>query len=371
MSACARKSDFAIKEDGTMRVIKILLGLTLLLCAGSPAAADPFTALWIFGDSTVDTGWYITNKSGETSYDHYMQPTPPAPSLGVGKPTSSPGEMSVEVLADALGLQAIPANKTIGTNHGTNYATGGAKNVRHNAASGDGFPNAVPTVTQLKTYLANTASATALYVISSGDNDVTFALKHPGNKNYLTKAANALAKEISVLQQDGAQYIIVVGLPQWYGSTQQKRNFRATYNTKLNNKLNDLHVSFFWADANHVRFVMESYNTNPPTSSPFGIINYTIGKTNCTAMCPDSACSMPKVGTGIKTDWAYVCSTAMGAPSIATKDAASEWADDNHYATGGQKVLGTYLYCAAKNKWSNLTWGSSSIDCTTVSSLVK
>ena len=69
---------------------------------------------------------------------------------------------------------------------------------------------------------------------------------------------------------------------------------------------------------------------------------------------------------GIKTDWAYVCSTTTGAPSAATNDAASEWADDNHYATGGQKVLGTYLYCAAQNQWQNLTWGSSSIDCTKV-----
>ena len=82
-----------------MRVIKIVLVPMLLLCAGSLAAAGPFTALFIFGDSTVDTGWYINSKSGEMSYDKYMQPTMTM-DLGVGKPTSSPGKMSVEVLAD-------------------------------------------------------------------------------------------------------------------------------------------------------------------------------------------------------------------------------------------------------------------------------
>jgi len=357
-----------------MRVIKIVLVPILLLFAGGLAAADPFTKLWIFGDSTVDTGWYRYSKSDEMSYDKYMQPTM-MKDFGVGRPTSSPGEMSVEVLADALGLQAIPADKKNAS--GTNYATGGAKNFRHNLPMGDGFPGAVPTITQLNNYLTahhSHASSTALYVISSGDNDVAFALKHPGNKNYLTKAANALAKEISVLQQDGAKYIIVVGLPQSYGSTQQKKNFRATYNTKLKNKLDSLlgSANFLWADANHVRQVMESYKNNPP--SPFGITNYTIGKTGCTQMCPDSACSMPDAGTGITTDWAYVCSTTAGAPSTATNDAASEWADDNHYATGGQKVLGTYFYCAAKNQWPTLAWSSNPtlpFDCTTVASAMK
>ncbi len=224
-----------------MRIIKIVLVPVLLLCAGGLAAAQPFTALWIFGDSTVDTGWYINRKSDEPNYDHYMYKT----TLGVGRPTTSPGLVSVEVLAAALGVMATPADQT----KGTNYATGGARNVGKNTMPGDGFPGAVPTVTQMKRYLAHhTANSTALYVISSGDNDVAFALKHPGNKRYLQKVAYALAIEIYALTQNGnhAKYIIVVGLPQSYGSTQQKKTFRATYNTKLQNKLKALHVSYLW-----------------------------------------------------------------------------------------------------------------------------
>lgn len=336
-----------------MRAIKIVLVPTLFLWAGSLAAAQPFTALCIFGDSTVDTGWYRTNPSGEGNYDHYMQQS----SFGVGKPTSSRGKMSVEVLATGLGLTAIPANQT----NGTNYATGGAKNFRHNLSTGDGFPNAVPTVTQIKTYLASQpASSTAFYVISSGDNDVAFALKHPGNKNYLTRAANALAIEINALRQNGnhAKYILVIGLPQSFGSTAEKKQFRKLYNQKLRSKLASLHVPYLWGNTNAVRKLMESYKTNPP--SPFGITNYTLGSATCTGTC--SACPVPtpdpNVHPAITTDWAYVCSTSAGAPSVPTNAAASEWADDNHYATGGQSVFGTYFYCAADKKWSTLAWSS-------------
>jgi outer membrane lipase/esterase len=342
-----------------MRVIKIVLVPILFLCAGSLAAAAPFTALWIFGDSTVDTGWYKTTPSGVDNYDNYMQ----QPSLGVGKPTSSPDNMSVEVLATALGLSAIPASQT----NGTNYATGGAKNFRHNLSTGDGFPNAVPTVTQMKRYLAHhTASSTDLYVISSGDNDVTFALKHPGNKSYLTKAANSLANEINTLQQDGAKFILVAGLTQSFGSTAQKRKFRLIYNTKLRQKLNALGVNYLWGNRNQVRKLIES------VTNPFDITNFALGSTTCSGTC--SACSVPNVQPPITTDWAYVCSTSAGAPSIPTNAAASEWADDNHYATGGQSVLGTYFYCAAKNKWPTLAWSSNPtlpFDCTTVASAVK
>ncbi len=350
-----------------MRVVGIALIPALLLCAGSPAAAKPFTALWIFGDSTVDTGWYRTDSSGESNYDHYMQQS----SLAVGKPTSSPGLVSVEVLAAAIGLTAVPQNQT----NGTNYATGGAKNVRHNASSGDGFPNAVPTVTQMKRYLAHhTAGSTALYVISSGDNDVAYALKHPGNKLYLQKVAYALATEIKKLTQNGnhAKFILVAGLPQSFGSTAEKKAFRLLYNQKLRKKLKLLHVAYLWGNIDGVRTLMESFKNSPP--GPFGISNYTIGSTTCAGTC--SACPVPTpdpaVQPAITTDWAYVCSTSAGAPSMPTNGAGSEWADDNHYATGGQQVFGVYFYCAAKAKWPTLGWGSPSLafDCKEFSSVL-
>ena len=344
-----------------MRMNKFILTSILFLWFANAATAQAISALWVFGDSTVDTGWYINNKSGKTNYDYYMYMKQTA--YGVGKPTSSPGKVSVEVLADALGVTAIPQNQT----NGTNYATGGAKNVRHNAATADGFTNAVPTVTQLENYLANgnTASDTALYLISSGDNDVAFVLKHPGTdaKIYLTNAANSLANEIHALTQGNshAKYILVVGLPESFGKTTAQKSFRAFYNQELYSKLTSFPApfSFLWVDANGVRALMESYKSQPP--SPFGITNYKIGDpTTCTANTTCSACPLPTpdpmVQPPINEDWAYVCSTMTSAPSIPSNGKGSEWADDNHYATGGQSVLGTYFYCAANKYWSGPLW---------------
>jgi hypothetical protein len=116
---------------------------------------------------------------------------------------------------------------------------------------------------------------------------------------------------------------------------------------------------------------MESYNGQ--SSSPFGISNYKLGSPTCTGTC--SACPVPtpdpNVQPAITTDWAYVCSTSAGAPSTPTNDANSEWADNNHYATGGQQVFGVYFYCAVKAKWPTLSWGSPSLpfDCTNFSGI--
>jgi len=50
--------------------------------------------------STVDSGWYRQAPySGESNYDFYIKQV----AAGVGRPTSSPGPMSVEVLAHAIG----------------------------------------------------------------------------------------------------------------------------------------------------------------------------------------------------------------------------------------------------------------------------
>jgi len=113
-----------------------LAALFLALCALTGSAmARPFNQLWVFGDSTVDTGFYRKAPySGEANYDFYIKQSAAA----VGRPTSSPGPMSVEVLATAIGVTAKPANQP-----GTDYATGGARDAQTNTATSGGFPNAV------------------------------------------------------------------------------------------------------------------------------------------------------------------------------------------------------------------------------------
>ena len=162
------------------------------------------------------------------------------------------------------------------------------------------FPNAVPTIIQIKNYLAANqyhARATALYVISSGDNDVTFALKHPGNKNLSDEGrelarernqkATASRREIHYCRRSPA--VIRQHAP-------RKNSFASYYNTRAHEQawLRPM-CTIFGPTQTMSAKLMESYNTNPPTPNPFGITNFTIGKTGCTTMCPDSACSMPKM----------------------------------------------------------------------------
>ena len=75
---------------------------------------------------------------------------------------------------------AIPTNQP----GGTNFATSGAKNVAVNNGINGGFTAAVPTVTQINNYLAASggrANPSALYLISTGGNDVTFATGGSGS----------------------------------------------------------------------------------------------------------------------------------------------------------------------------------------------
>jgi hypothetical protein len=99
-----------------MHTTKLVIIAVALASSAATAAAKPFPHLWVFGDSTVDAGWYKVPKlgsnppsfSGEAAFDAFLAPTSPhgrtgAQKWGIGKPTSSPGLMSVEVLANVLG----------------------------------------------------------------------------------------------------------------------------------------------------------------------------------------------------------------------------------------------------------------------------
>ena len=188
-----------------MRSRSLFVSLVSCWRSAGPRRPRPFDRLWVFGDSTVDSGWYRKAPySGEAKYDAYIR----HPSYGVGRPTSSPGLMSVEVLGAALSLGASPQNRG-----GTNYATGGARDRRANNAASGGFPNAVPTESQIDHYLAHhNPSRSALYLVSSGGNDVAFAVNNTGSidpDTYLRNAANSLARKLRELtgnHRRGARY---------------------------------------------------------------------------------------------------------------------------------------------------------------------
>jgi outer membrane lipase/esterase len=328
----------------------LALCIVLFAITGS-AMARPFNILWVFGDSTVDTGFYRKAPySGEPNYDFYIKQSAAA----VGRPTSSPGLMSVEVLATALGVGAKPANQP-----GTDYATGCARDVQANTATSGGFLNAVPTRTQLIEYMRlhriSIGSNRDLYVISSGGNDVAFAIKNftsaTDATKYINNAADTLAATIKQLTGIpfgfGARraHIIVVGLPESFGTAEQQQ-YRHLHDTTLRARLNALHVPYAWADLDGVRKLIESFQNS---TSPFDIDHYTTANPACPKPVPNS-------NPTVTTDWAYVCSPSSLAATQPANAEASEFADDAHWATGAQAVLGSYLYCLAQTKWPGLSW---------------
>ncbi|MGH6727445.1 MAG: SGNH/GDSL hydrolase family protein [Pseudolabrys sp.] len=362
VAACrAGKSATTRSAEGrAMRIAKIIFFITTFVFAAHAADAKPFTHLWVFGDSTVDTGWYKVPKknsdpptySGNSNFDAWLAPIPPDTQTGaqkwnIGKPTVNPKRISVQELAHILGVGARPHNQKNQANvPGTNYATSGARNKEVNAAGSGRFPNAIPTRTQIEHYLASyTPNGKALYVISSGGNDVQAALD--ANNAVCTDsaqsdsqtAANELANKINALQGQNAKYIIVANQPESFGGT-DKEKCRGVYDTALKSKLDALGVSYAWGDVNSVRTMMEQHPTT------FGLNPLYLGT-------GAPSCSPPASSTGIGSDWAFLCSPASPVSTPSNTD-TSEFADNNHWAPTPQKVLGSYYYCLAKQTWPDV-----------------
>jgi hypothetical protein len=316
-----------------------IVSLTFALFA-APAVAKPFTALWVFGDSSVDAGSFrVAPYTGDSYVDYYLAPTTPNGKTGfqkwgIGKPTSSPGPMNSEELAALLGVTASPQNQG-----GTNYAFSGARNALPNHCPNCGFPNAIPTTQQIANFLSrNKPNNTELFYISSGGNDVKYAVNVIGSgtcdtsaQSYLTTAAQQLANAINSLQQNGAQYIMVAN----QGAATPDTPLDACkifYQTAIFNDLQTLGVVYVLGGRGF-RPLIES------EPSTFGI--------NLSA--PPACTPVPP---NIPMAYALVCSPT----SPATKDLApslitSEEADDQHFATPAQVALGNYYYCLALYSW--------------------
>lgn len=343
-----------------MRVIERMIVVVVFVLLAETAGANP-PRLWVFGDSTIDSGWYkISPWSGSNKFDIYLQQSS---TYGIGKPTTNPGRVSVQVLAHILGLHARPANQG-----GTNYATGGARNHDTNFSGSDLFPNAVPTETQIDNYVAtHTPSGNALYVISSGDNDIAFALTNPNyqfgdpavigaaavqanQEAYVIDAANTLADKIASVQaNNNVNYVIVTKLAESFGTPALKMLLRADYNSAFKSRLDSLNVNYALADINAVRLQV---NANPA--------NFGINSAYLTNATGQRACTDPVTGPdpnlAIDSGWAYLCSptSPVSTPLNSTVAQEAMFADDGHFATGGQRIFGSYFYCLAKRTWPQI-----------------
>jgi outer membrane lipase/esterase len=309
----------------------------IVIFAGRPAASQTFNQFIGFGDSTIDSGYYRTLPApgGGAAYDALW---PAAVAAGAGKPTTNPGPMSSEALAALFGLSGAPADQG-----GSNFATSGAKNVTVNNAQTGGFTAAIPTVTQISDYLAangGRANPNGLYLISSGGNDVSYALggsgagPYPTNPQaYLISAANSLASSVASLQMAGARYIVVPDLPfsmpDGGGANATLRQDRLLYSQTLWTSLAASGVNFVPADYNAMRLAIASN----PALFGFQYID-----------TAHPACTQP---AGVTSAWALLCSSNPNAPSQLVAPNAEQthlFADDQHLTTAGQLILADYEY---------------------------
>jgi outer membrane lipase/esterase len=297
----------------------------LTVLAGGSADAQSFNQFFAFGDSTVDSGWY-KNAAPNSTNAIFNRDFAIAVKEGAGAATTSPGLVSAQYLAGRFGLTANPANQP----GGTDYATGGARDAAFNV--GFGNQGAVPTVTQISNYLGasgGVANGSALYLISSGGNDILYAtgnLPATAQSAYVTTAANALVVSIAGLAQAGARYILVPDQPQSIFGNAASQALAASYNSTLWGGLAAAHVNFVPVDVNAV------YRAVTSNFSEFGLV-----------AGAGPACTQP---AGVGSGWASLCSPASTISTLVSPNAAQTHllADDLHLATAGQQILSDYEY---------------------------
>jgi phospholipase/lecithinase/hemolysin len=326
-----------------------LVVLALGIAWTSQAAADAFNAFYSFGDSTIDSGWWSGALNGQCD----GAPSPcttgsatkntliqNAINTGAnGAPVGAGFMMNSQILAADFGLTALPANQLGGTNYAISGALSAATPANGNAGNLNPNTTLPSTVQQMANYLAGhsgVANSQALYLISSGGNDVTFArdniLGLSNQERYLANQAQTLANAILHLQVTGAQHILVNGLA---GSG----TLPTFFTQQLFADLSAAGVNFIGADIQALVQAVESdpmkYGFTFATVFP-GVLGTGTG----------SACVW--TGSGPDTGWGQWCanttvpSTQYAYLRSADAEQTSFWSDDQHLSAKGQMLEAAY-----------------------------
>ncbi|HWR02592.1 MAG TPA: autotransporter domain-containing protein [Humidesulfovibrio sp.] len=186
----------------------------IIYCAPGECRAADFSQSIVFGDSTQDSGYFRYNTTGSIAVDGAVSA---AVSAGATGGYVGPGVMNSSTLAAKFGLSLAPVGAG-----STNYANGGAYSVplRSSPASAYSsglFPANVSVSQEIQNYLAavnGVANSKALYVISSGNNDLIFVQNQTAawiaaNPSFLRDQATSLAASVASLQAAGARTIVV------------------------------------------------------------------------------------------------------------------------------------------------------------------
>jgi len=308
----------------------------LLPVFGAPAQAQPFTQFIGFGDSTLDSGWYFTHTHDKNPINEALYKT--AQALGGGVATTPGGRMNSQILAGMFGLTGIP----VGLPGGTNFAAGGAANIDY-ANYETLAPN---TVSQIQSYLASTggvANPSALYMISSGGNDIRGAICAggicPANATQLAQnSAAALTGAIAHLHAAGARTFVVAinyGATPGGSANADIAAVARAYDQALYGGLAAAGINFVPVSG---KIIADAIGVDP---SRFGLTNVTPGSA---VTHQGGACVNPAPGNGaggtIASAWAASCTTLV-APNAAQ---TFLYADDLHYSAAGQLIEASYAY---------------------------
>ncbi len=186
----------------------------IIFCAPGLCRAADFSQYIVLGDSTQDSGYFRYTTTGSIAIDGMVSA---AVSAGATGGYVGPGVMNSSMLAAKFGLSLAPVSAG-----GTNYANGGAYSVPLPTSPASPypfglFPANVAVSQEIQNYLAavnGVANSKALYMVSSGNNDLIFVQKQTAawiaaNPTFLRDQATSLAASVASLQAAGARTIVV------------------------------------------------------------------------------------------------------------------------------------------------------------------
>ena len=325
------------------KTISGLIAGIALSFAPLQASADQFDALYAFGDSTIDSGWWKGALSGQC--DGVASPcatgsipknTAISSALangGTGAPVGV-GLMNTQILASYFGVTANPANQPGGTNYAISGSLSAVTNGFGNLNPNSNLPSTVGQITNYLGTHVNTADSNALYIISSGGNDVTRAQElfstGADRRAYLTNQAAALAAQVAVLQSAGAQHIVVYGL-------RGTGDLGTFWTSNLFSDLTNMGVHYIGAD---IAGLIAGVQANP---TAFGFTAATV-MPGIEGPTTGSAC----VGTG--SGWGQWCAnTTIPNGVYATlraldSEQTSLFSDNEHLSAAGQLIEANYVF---------------------------
>ena len=184
------------KDKAQQSILVAVLTAATSFYASTPAEASGFNQFVGFGDSTLDSGYFRYHSMGDPIADAILAS---AITAGANGGFAGNGIMMSTFLSDKFGLNALPID-----GGGTNYAVGASLTAPDPA----GIPATIPLTSQIYQYLESVngvANPNALYVISSGNND----LIRISDTDSLNRQSSALAASVLSLQNAGARYLLV------------------------------------------------------------------------------------------------------------------------------------------------------------------